>query len=416
MRLQEEADGDGNTDARSFSIEGTMERAAEPTPTGEPAEPVPPTEDEEAAEPAQPDQEVQSPQSPLPADSPAGSLGPDDPADSATPREPAALAEAADTAQAGPTDPPGPEEPEAAGPGQPSASEEVGAGAQPESSDPSVPAPAAEERTRSDESQGDGADDGVDEVSRGVAEDAGTGAESGTPVLTAPPTATGLPDSGSESDLDQSGRGGGEDSSQVRDGSGPSSDSPEASVDARERPSFDPVPPVSDTSQLSADNAGALSGTRRGDAVVLMIPRDRASAGEWVSVFVLSDSTRSLSVSDNTSSGWIQIDSSNSVTVDISGLRTGTYRLVVADSGNNLLGWAQLEIQAGSSGSDGSEVAYVIPGEAAVGQTLRVGPEDWMLLGAGMLLVLGTAGFLVVARPGVLRSVARAASELGRRR
>ncbi|WP_139738991.1 hypothetical protein [Actinomyces wuliandei] len=400
MRLSAEVGDDEGNDARSFTIEGTFtmegatERAAEPTGTEEPAEPAP--ADEETAVAAQPDQAGHS--SP-----PAESSGPATPGESAGPAE---------TRQTGPADP---GEPQVTGPGQASAFEE--AGAQPGSAAPS--ASTAEEDTRSEEVQeGDEVqNDGATEVEEGGPEATGAEAESSAPALTAPSADAEPPVSGSGSDLDQPDHSGGGDGSQARDDSGPASGSPATSNDSRKRPSSAPVPPVSDTSQLSADNAGALSGTRQGGAVVLMIPRARASVGDWVSVFVLPDGTRPLDISDSTSSDWLQIDSSHSVTVDISGLGCGTYRLVVADSDNNLLGWARLEIQEASfSGDSTGATTHVVPGEAAVSETFRIGPEDWMLLGAGMLLVLGAAGFLVVARPGVLRSVARVASGLGRSR
>ncbi|MBO3724956.1 hypothetical protein J5X07_07940 [Actinomyces bowdenii] len=143
---------------------------------------------------------------------------------------------------------------------------------------------------------------------------------------------------------------------------------------------------------MSADNAGSLSGARQGNLVTLILPSSAISQGEWVSVFVFPGAR---------SPGWVQVDSTNSVAIDISALDSGSYELVVADRDNVLLGWARLEIAEASSRAGDTRRARVLPGAHAAEGPGYIGPDDWLLIGAGGLLALGAASFLVAARSGV---------------
>ena len=163
-------------------------------------------------------------------------------------------------------------------------------------------------------------------------------------------------------------------------------------VDPKARPTATPQAPVTSASELSAENAGSLSGARQGNLVTLILPSSAVSQGEWVSVFVFPGGQ---------SPGWVQVDASNSVAIDISTLSSGSYELVVANRDNLLLGWARLEIAEASYAPGEVRQARVLPGAQAPVGPGYIGPDDWLLIGAGGLLVLGAASFLVAARSGV---------------
>ncbi|WP_229118423.1 hypothetical protein [Actinomyces israelii] len=156
----------------------------------------------------------------------------------------------------------------------------------------------------------------------------------------------------------------------------------------RGRPTTKPAAPVADASQLDASNAGSLSGTRRGNTVSLILPSDKAKKDDWVAVFLFPDES---------TPGWTQVDASNSVSIDVSNLEAGTYQLAVGDRDSHLLGWAQLEIT--TAAADTSEPARMTVGTASVPQPGVLGRDDWMLVSAGGLLLVGAASFLILASP-----------------
>ncbi|WP_303324998.1 hypothetical protein [Actinomyces radicidentis] len=152
------------------------------------------------------------------------------------------------------------------------------------------------------------------------------------------------------------------------------------------RPASSPVSPVADASALTVANAGSLSGGREGDIVQLILPSSKAQAGDWVSVFLFPGGT---------TSGWAQVDSDNSVSIDVSALGAGTYQLAVADRDNALLGWAQLEISGTRATTDPDAGIIAVDGTRGA----LLGPSDWMLISAGGLLMIGAASFVVLANP-----------------
>lgn len=152
------------------------------------------------------------------------------------------------------------------------------------------------------------------------------------------------------------------------------------------RPASSPVSPVADASALTVANAGSLSGGREGNIVQLILPSSKAQKGDWVSVFLFPGGT---------TSGWAQVDSDNSVSIDVSALGAGTYQLAVADRDNALLGWAQLEVSGTRATTDPD--AGIIAVDGTRGSLL--GPSDWMLVSAGGLLMIGAASFVVLAKP-----------------
>jgi len=161
-------------------------------------------------------------------------------------------------------------------------------------------------------------------------------------------------------------------------------------VDANARPSSAPASPVQDAGELGPDNAGSLSGTRQGTTITLIFPSAKVSEGDWVAVFVFPGAT---------TAGWVQVDANNSVSVDISALDPGSYKIAVGNRDSELLGWAQLEIaeSAGIQSSDGTGITLTV-GEDLTGDG-ALGADGWKLVSAGLLLALGAASFFMLAIP-----------------
>lgn len=171
--------------------------------------------------------------------------------------------------------------------------------------------------------------------------------------------------------------------------------SPEADATSQRtvRPDRSPVAPVTSAAHLSADNAGSLSGSRQGNIVNLVLPKSKAQAGEWVSVFVFPGAT---------TKGWVQVDDANSVSIDISTFDSGSYELAVADRDNSLLGWAKLEISSASFDPRNPAQAQLLtfPDNAAA-PTKGLSTNDMLLGSAGGLLVVGAVSLLVAAFSGM---------------
>ena len=166
-----------------------------------------------------------------------------------------------------------------------------------------------------------------------------------------------------------------------------------ASEDRTVRPTANPVAPVSSSAQLSADNAGSLSGSRQGNVVNLVLPKAKVSAGEWVSVFVFPGAT---------TKGWVQVDDANSVSIDISTFESGSYELAVADRDNSLLGWAKLEITSASFDPRSPAQAQLLTfPEDDSSTSMGLSTNDMLLGGAGGLLVIGAGSLLVAAHSGM---------------
>ena len=245
--------------------------------------------------------------------------------------------------------------------------------------------------------------DGRDEEDPGSqsdSEDTGSGSGGGVSANSGSQTdssAGGIPvgpgaDQGRAQD---SGRGGAGASSGSDDSEAPAQASAEAtaSEDRTVRPDRAPVPPVTSAAQLSADNAGSLSGSRQGNIVNLVLPRAKVSAGEWVSVFVFPGAT---------TKGWVQVDGANSVSIDISTFKSGSYELAVADRENSLLGWAKLEITSAAfdTQNPGQAQLLTFPDKGAP-TSMSLSANDMLLGGAGGLLVIGAGSLLVAARSGL---------------
>lgn len=161
-------------------------------------------------------------------------------------------------------------------------------------------------------------------------------------------------------------------------------------VDETARPSTLPVSPVPDPDELGPENAGSLSGTREGTAITLFLPSAKVKEGDWVAIFVYPGAT---------TGGWVQVDANNSVSLDISTLEPGSYKIAVGDRDSELLGWAQLEISEATEdeGGEASSVTLITGEDLAGGGAL--GADGWKFVGAAGLLVIGAASFVLLALP-----------------
>ena len=245
----------------------------------------------------------------------------------------------------------------------------------------------------------------------GTGSGSGAGSSTGGQTDSSAPQA---PDAGSESDSSTSqdgsaqqyanagtapapnaGGSGGERAHASEDSAASAQASPEADATSQRtvRPDRSPVAPVTSAAHLSADNAGSLSGSRQGNIVNLVLPKSKAQAGEWVSVFVFPGAT---------TKGWVQVDDANSVSIDISTFDSGSYELAVADRDNSLLGWAKLEISSASFDPRNPAQAQLLTfPDTAAAPTKGLSANDMLLGSAGGLLVVGAVSLLVAAFSGM---------------
>mgnify|MGYP000886164760 CR=1 FL=1 len=115
------------------------------------------------------------------------------------------------------------------------------------------------------------------------------------------------------------------------------------------QPSDTPVSPVTDESQLTDANKGGVSAAFTGGQLTINVPSDKAVAGEWVSASIMQTGE----------ARWLQVEPSNQVTMDVTGLPMGDYKVVVANRSHQLVGWAEFKVA--------STVAAASPGTAVDG-------------------------------------------------
>ena len=103
---------------------------------------------------------------------------------------------------------------------------------------------------------------------------------------------------------------------------------------AASQPFGAPVSPVTDVSQLTDANKGGVSAAFTGGQLTINVPSDKAVAGEWVSANIMQ--TREAR--------WLQVEDSNQVSMDVTGLPMGDYKVVVANRQHELVGWADFKV------------------------------------------------------------------------
>ena len=111
------------------------------------------------------------------------------------------------------------------------------------------------------------------------------------------------------------------------------SPTPSASANATQ-PSDTPVSPISDESQLTDANKGGVSAAFTGGQLTINVPADKAVAGEWVSANIMQTGE----------ARWLQVENDNQVTMDVTGLPMGDYKVVVANRSHQLVGWAEFKV------------------------------------------------------------------------
>lgn len=110
---------------------------------------------------------------------------------------------------------------------------------------------------------------------------------------------------------------------------------PSASASAAaSQPSDTPVSPIADVSQLTDANKGGVSAAFTGGQLTINVPSDKAVAGDWVSANIMQTGE----------ARWLQVEDSNQVSMDVTGLPMGDYKVVVANRQHELVGWAEFKV------------------------------------------------------------------------
>lgn len=171
------------------------------------------------------------------------------------------------------------------------------------------------------------------------------------------------------------------------------SPTPSASASAASaQPSDTPVSPISDVSQLTDANKGGVSAAFTGGQLTINVPLDKAVAGDWVSANIMQTGE----------ARWLQVEDSNQVSMDVTGLPMGDYKVVVANRQHELVGWAEFKVAstvaAAGAGSSVDASGGVKLHAEMLSSSLSGNESEGLngyLLGAGAcMLILG--GLVVV--------------------
>ena len=158
------------------------------------------------------------------------------------------------------------------------------------------------------------------------------------------------------------------------------------------QPSESPVSPITDESQLTDSNKGGVSAAFMAGQLTINVPSEKAAAGDWVSANIMQTGE----------ARWLQVEASNKVTMDLTGLPTGEYKVVVANRSHELVGWAEFKVASavGAAGTGSSvDASGGVKLHAEMLSSSLAGNEseglNGYLLGAGAcMLILG--GLVVV--------------------
>ena len=158
------------------------------------------------------------------------------------------------------------------------------------------------------------------------------------------------------------------------------------------QPSESPVSPITDESQLTDSNKGGVSAAFTAGQLTINVPSEKAAAGDWVSANIMQTGE----------ARWLQVEASNKVTMDLTGLPTGEYKVVVGNRSHELVGWAEFKVaSAVGAAVNGSSVdaSGAVKLHAEMLSSSLAGDEseglNGYLLGAGAcMLILG--GLVVV--------------------
>ncbi len=164
------------------------------------------------------------------------------------------------------------------------------------------------------------------------------------------------------------------------------SPTPSASANATQ-PSDTPVSPISDESQLTDANKGGVSAAFTGGQLTINVPADKAVAGEWVSANIMQTGE----------ARWLQVESDNQVTMDVTGLPMGDYKVVVANRSHQLVGWAEFKVAstvaaAGAGAPVDASSSFKLHAEvlsASNGVDESEGLNGYLLGAGACMLILG---------------------------
>ena len=165
-----------------------------------------------------------------------------------------------------------------------------------------------------------------------------------------------------------------------------------ASTGGSAQSSDTPVSPISDVSQLTDANKGGVSAAFTGGQLTINVPSDKAVAGDWVSANIMQTGE----------ARWLQVEDSNQVSMDVTGLPMGDYKVVVANRQHELVGWAEFKVAstvaAAGAGSSVDASGGVKLHAEMLSSSLAGNESEGLngyLLGAGAcMLILG--GLVVV--------------------
>ena len=164
------------------------------------------------------------------------------------------------------------------------------------------------------------------------------------------------------------------------------SPTPSASANATP-PSDTPVSPISDVSQLTDANKGGVSAAFTGGQLTINVPADKAVAGEWVSANIMQTGE----------ARWLQVENDNRVTMDVTGLPMGDYKVVVANRSHQLVGWAEFKVAstvaaAGAGAPVDASSSFKLHAEvlsASNGVDESEGLNGYLLGAGACMLILG---------------------------
>ena len=146
------------------------------------------------------------------------------------------------------------------------------------------------------------------------------------------------------------------------------------------------------TTSRRATNKGGVSAAFTAGQLTINVPSEKAAVGDWVSANIMQTGE----------ARWLQVEDSNKVTMDLTGLPTGEYKVVVANRSPELVGWAEFKVaSAVGAAANGSSVdaSGAVKLHAEMLSSSLAGDEseglNGYLLGAGAcMLILG--GLVVV--------------------
>lgn len=174
-----------------------------------------------------------------------------------------------------------------------------------------------------------------------------------------------------------------------------------ASATSPTPPSTVPDAPAATGDELTATNAGDVTGAQDGTVVTLTLPGTKP--GDWVYLYAYSEPVPV---------GWVQVDAARQVRVDVALLPAGEHKIAVLDADGRLIGWAGATVAGAEKAvatddpattsdalaQDDGPVAAAGSGTPDSTEDSGLSPSDWWLIGGAALVVLVMIGGAAVVR------------------